>query len=251
MYIYIYDSFVNESKNHKIIASIETRLTDLGLNGKIYRLGVIKSITSLLDEEIKKGAKTIIGVGNDFLFSQIINSVIKISEDSSIVPIIGFIPIGKNNDIANYFGINLSNAHAVISARRVKSFPLGKVNNNYFLSNVKISTKKTIIDINDRYQISLNEKNEAFVINLPISPKMENIGLDYEKLKLFIKNNSSGYFSNKSQTDSLISFQTIKVFDSNNTALIDNNYYLKSPFEISQSSKKINIIIAKDKKIIE
>ena len=38
MHVYIYDSFLNHKKFEKIIARIETRVTDLGLNGKINRL---------------------------------------------------------------------------------------------------------------------------------------------------------------------------------------------------------------------
>ena len=38
---------------------MEIRLTDLGLNGKIIRLGGIKNIKGTIQNEIKLGAKTI------------------------------------------------------------------------------------------------------------------------------------------------------------------------------------------------
>ncbi|MCK4553680.1 hypothetical protein KAU19_01815, partial [Candidatus Parcubacteria bacterium] len=64
MHIYIYDSYVNQKKYDKVLARIETRITDLGLNGKISRLGLMKNIPDLVYNELKRGVKTIIAVGN-------------------------------------------------------------------------------------------------------------------------------------------------------------------------------------------
>ncbi len=34
MHVYVYDSFLNQKKYDRILARLETRITDLGLNGK-------------------------------------------------------------------------------------------------------------------------------------------------------------------------------------------------------------------------
>ena len=100
MHIYIYDSFVNQKKYDKILARIETRITDLELNGKISRLGVMKNIPDIVSNELKRGAKTIIAVGNDKTINQVINSLA-----GSQVPL-GIIPIGReNNQISFALGI--------------------------------------------------------------------------------------------------------------------------------------------------
>ena len=44
MYYYLYDSRLNDKKYNNVIAKIETRLTDLGINGKINRLSFLKNI---------------------------------------------------------------------------------------------------------------------------------------------------------------------------------------------------------------
>jgi hypothetical protein len=49
MHIYIYDSFVNQKKYDSTTAKIETRITDLGLNGKIVRLGIIISVEEVIN----------------------------------------------------------------------------------------------------------------------------------------------------------------------------------------------------------
>jgi len=37
----------------------------LGLNGKIIRLGLLENINEAVENEIKRGAKTIVAVGSD------------------------------------------------------------------------------------------------------------------------------------------------------------------------------------------
>ena len=58
MHVYIYDSFLGHKKFDNTLARIETRLTDLGLNGKISRMGAMKNIQSTVSNELKRGAKT-------------------------------------------------------------------------------------------------------------------------------------------------------------------------------------------------
>lgn len=79
MYIYIYDSFVNHKKYEKVLARIETRITDLGLNGKIVRIGIMTSVHDVVENELRKGANTIIAVGNNGIFSQALNSIAKLT----------------------------------------------------------------------------------------------------------------------------------------------------------------------------
>jgi hypothetical protein len=53
MNIYIYDDYLNKSKYNRVLNRVEIRLTDLGLNGKIIRLGSIKNIRDVIQNEIK------------------------------------------------------------------------------------------------------------------------------------------------------------------------------------------------------
>jgi hypothetical protein len=76
MHVYIYDDYLNKGKYHKVINRIEIRLTDLGLNGKIIRLGDIKNIKGTIQNEIKLGAKTIIAVGNNQTVNKIIGALV-------------------------------------------------------------------------------------------------------------------------------------------------------------------------------
>jgi len=53
MHVYVYDSFLNQKKYDRILARLETRITDLGLNGKIsilliMKLNMAQKLSSLL-----------------------------------------------------------------------------------------------------------------------------------------------------------------------------------------------------------
>ena len=100
MNIFIYDSFLNQKKYNSLLARLETRITDLELNGKIFRLSPTINVQEIINNELKRGAKTIIAVGNNKLVNQVINSLA-----GSDIPL-GIIPIGEdNNDIAKSLGI--------------------------------------------------------------------------------------------------------------------------------------------------
>ena len=107
MNIYIYDDYLNKSKYSRILNRVEIRLTDLGLNGKIIRLGAIKNIRDVIQNEIKNGAKTIVAVGNNQTVNKIIGSVI----DNELYGffqkniLFSIILIGEDNSIANSLGI--------------------------------------------------------------------------------------------------------------------------------------------------
>jgi len=57
MYIYLYDNFLRNKKYESIIKTIEIRLTDYGIAGKILRLNNFIDVKQIVDDEIARGAK--------------------------------------------------------------------------------------------------------------------------------------------------------------------------------------------------
>ena len=168
MNIFIYDSFLNQKKYDRLLAKIETRITDLGLNGKISRLSLMRNIGDTVENELKRGAKTIIAVGNNETVNQIINSLA-----GSAVPL-GIIPIGEeNNDIARGLGIeSVDQACAVLSARLLARLDLGLANQTYFLSSAAIENRGTIVDMSDDYTVETTKTGLIHVLNLA-NPKIK------------------------------------------------------------------------------
>jgi len=248
MHVYIYDYYVTQKKYARTMADVETRLTDLGLNGKIIRIGVNQNIFSLVESELNRGIKTIIAVGNDFTIHKIINIMA-----GSKVPL-GIIPIGKdNNKIAQSLGIEMNVlACNTISSRRIEILNLGQVNKNYFLTKSSIDSSGSTIEIDKDYSIEIKDRGEIEIINLAFKddkiPENINVSPCDEKLELVIKTiGGKKFLSSKEYNHSIMPFKKLIIYNDNLKVLADNAGEIECPAEITISKKKINIIVGKDR----
>lgn len=253
MHIYLYDSYVNQKKFHKIISKIETRITDLGLNGKIIRLNTLNNISDTVLNEIKNNAKTIICVGNDQTFHKTINAIAKInSVDNNLNLPIGFIPINKeDNIIGNHLGIDPGEkACDLISARRTLTMDLGLINNKiYFLTEVVIPAKHTSIEINESYSLETINEGVIHIINLPTTSGLNNstILANDNKLELFIKTKQKNIFFGNNENKSIFNFKQLRILNKKYPAKIDNCLDISCPIDIKLAKEKIKIIIGKNR----
>lgn len=159
MYFYLVDNFINDKKYEKIFTKIENRIIDLGINGRIAKLSLLKSAAELVKEEVKRGAKTVIAIGNDKIVSQVINVIAE--QDLTF----GIIPVGENNQIAELLGIPYNEAACdILSARRIERLDLGKVNQNYFLFKAHIKSPEVVLNSENQYNINLLSKNNQITI---------------------------------------------------------------------------------------
>src|SRR3989344_7026326 len=143
MYLYLYDSFLNNKKFSNTLARIETRLTDLGIGGKICRISPLRNIKELILDEIRNGVKTVVVVGDDKTLNQIVNGVAKYDIT------VGLIPIGPDNRIAQTLGIpEGQKACDVLAARIIEKIDLGKINETYFLSGSEEHTSELQSHVN-------------------------------------------------------------------------------------------------------
>jgi diacylglycerol kinase family enzyme len=149
MYYYIYDGFLADNKYDRVLAAIETRLTDLGISGKIGRLSPFTNARGLIRDETRRGVKTIVAVGNDETVAKVIEGI----GDAKII--LGLIPIGPSNLIAQSLGIpEGAEACDVLSKRLTQKIDLGMVNGRFFLSSVRIPRAKLTIEGDGNYRIS-------------------------------------------------------------------------------------------------
>lgn len=246
MHIYIYDSFVNQKKYEKTLAAIETRITDLGLNGKIIRLGMMKNIYDLVKTELKRGAKTVVAVGNDSTVNQVINSLAE-----SDVPL-GIIPIDGNNKIAAALGIEPDVlACDNLSARRIIRLDLGKANNNFFICSAKIANEGTAIDINNNYSIEAMGDGEVSVVNLAADSEdvLPDIKFNPQDgmLELYIKTKESKNFFKKINSQSIFSLRNLSI-NSKHPLILDNSVKINTPAHISIAPQALSVIVGKERK---
>lgn len=245
MNIYIYDDYLNKSKYSRALNRIEIRLTDLGLNGKIIRLGAIKNIRDVIQNEIKNGAKTIIAVGNNQTVNKIIGSII----DNELYGffqkniLFSIIPVGDDNSIADSLGIKREEeACNILLARRVKKIDIGFVNNYYFLNKATIESQGSLIDISGDYIIEPQEKGVISIFNLKSSANDDkNIKVNPIDGKLDI------YIKDRSKNLSFLSVDKIKISNPDHPLILDDIIEIKTPAEISVISGKLNVVVGKDR----
>ena len=165
MYFYIYDSFLAEKKYERVIASVETRLTDLGISGKIGRLTPFTNARGLIRDEVRRGVQTIVVVGNDETVAKVIGGI----DDAKIT--LGFIPVGNGTMIARSLGVpEREEACEVLSRRVTQKIDLGSVNGHLFLSQVRMPGGKVTIESEGKYRItSLEDDCEIIVSNMRLS----------------------------------------------------------------------------------
>ena len=248
MYYYIYDNFVSERKYSKTIAQIEARLTDLGINGKITKMSILKNLKKTINEEISHGVKTLVIVGNDKTLSQTLNLL----DDLDIT--IGFIPIGPNNNLAKLLGIKEGEtACDILSSRIITKLNLGLINDLvYFITYLELPGDDIYINCNDDFYINTEGKNNIIIIS--------NIyfGEDEEKLKiknndnffnLVIKNQEKSLFKAKKVTYSYFKAEKININSEKSVPIlmIDEKRILKTPINLKLLKNKLNIIVGKNR----
>lgn len=244
MHVYIYDYFVTQAKYSRLTAKLETRITDLGLNGKICRVGLMQSIGSVIENEIDRGVKTIIIVGNDSSIHKALNYV----ADKKIP--LGIIPVGDNNYLANALGIkNTDSACDILASRRIESIDLGLANNNHFLNKASINTSGTTIENEAGYSIEIGGQGSINIVNLPISSddisKINSFPND-DKLELVINIKEKGIFS-KNNEQTILPFNRINLLNKQSPVTLDSCATINCPVQILLSNKKINVIVGKER----
>jgi len=251
MHVYIYDEYINSRKYDNVIAHIETRITDLGLNGKIIRLGVMKNVFDLVENEIKRGAKTIVAVGNNNTLNKIANAIIKTEiKNQMLVDIpLGMIPIGeKENDISEALGLEKGIATCdTLSSRRIEKLDIGKANNNFFLSHAKVNGQGTTIDMEKDFSIEIIDPGEINIMNLPGNNPDQNIKSDPRdgKLELIINTKKKEKFLKSQASQSMFSIKKVHILNTKNKIILDNSIELQAPVEITVLKQKINLILGK------
>jgi len=244
MNVYIYDDFLNKSRYRRALAKVEIRLTDLGLNGKIIRLGAIKNVREVIQSEIKNGAKNIIAVGNNETVNKVVSAIMS-SKSYDLFKkelLFSIIPIGDNNSIAESLGIKKSeDACNIILARRVENINIAWAGKNIFINKLELVNNGLKIEIDNKYEIELiNKKNSAQIINIA----------DKKSLNFFEKINPQDNLLNimidKGKDETFIASKNIKI-KGLGEVILDSCLLEKTPIDIGLLQENLNIIVGKER----
>ena len=149
MYVYLYDNFLRQKKFDAEIRNVEVRLTDYGIAGKILRLTNYTDAKQIIDDEIKRGAKTVVIVGNDHTFGHVL------SRAATCECVFGFLPIGPENTIAEVLGVPVGvSACDVLARRRREKLDIGWMNNRYFVSRLQVKAAAVRVIYDSKFSVA-------------------------------------------------------------------------------------------------
>lgn len=260
MYYYLYDTFLSDKKYDKVLDQIKTKLLDLDIKGKHEKLSLLKDSDTMIADEIKRGAKSVVVVGNDKTFLKAVDVVARYGAT------LGIIPIGPNNKIASIFGINgEEQACEILAARKVAQFDLGQVNNVYFFSNLTVQKDISRISVSHQgYKVIPRSNCSSIAIynflleDLGPNKLASKINPQDQLLDLVLmmekkQNGFSKYLKNKnngSYIDSVIQGINFEVKSFEYLPLMVDDYrVIKTPAAVKLADKKLKVIIGKTKKL--
>lgn len=257
MYYYIYDASLNDKKYSSSIHRIENRLMQLGISGRIEKLSLLKSFKETVEDAVKKGAATVVAVGNDSTVSKIISVL------PSLNITFGIIPVGPNNQIARILGIpEGEQACDVLSARITEKIDLGKANQSYFIGSLAIpQSKDIIVDCGD-YNISASSNHSSLnIYNINTTEKSE-----YGENQRYGSNPKDGllevvfespkqshglrnFFKKEYSTKSIFPLKKLKIKCSANSlpVIVDGQVTFKTPVTVEVAPKKLKVIVGKNR----
>ena len=246
-YFYLYDSYLQDRNYATTLIKFETTLTDLGIQGKVGRLTLLKSVKDLVESAIRDGADTIVAVGNDITLSQVAQTVIKHPKVT-----FGFIPLGSQHQIiSSILGIPLGIlACHVLSSRIIEELSVGKVNNQYFLQSIILKGTPTL-ECERSFEVTLEYPHVVRICNLDRSDNLTDAVLPRrgELIALLTPSPARGFrlFKHLPTKASALPIHELRV-DSSTEELplvVDNYRTLKTPVTITTASQRLRMIVGK------
>lgn len=151
MYLYLYDGLLKARPYERVLSTLETQLTDLGIAGKIVRLSTLLSPKQIITDEMRrsKELRTVVVVGDDTSFTKIV-------QQTADIPVtFGWVPIGPQTDLAERIGLPYGAACApVLSRRRVIALDVGQFNQYFFIDSCHVPMSHVTMSLNGAISIS-------------------------------------------------------------------------------------------------
>ncbi len=251
-YFYLYDTYLGDRSYASLLIKLETTLTDLGLQGKIGRLTLLKSVRDLVTAAIRDGADTVVAVGNDTTLSRVAEVVAKHPKVS-----VGLIPLGaESQTCAELLGIpvGLLSCH-VLSSRLVETVTLGQVNNQYFLQAVGCSGQPVLgCEYGGRvYRVTLATPHQIKVCNLDRVPEHHGPGstgqLEHALATVLVPASKKNWFgfsaANSAATVIPTEVVTISSPDDELALTVDGYRTIKTPATVRVAKERLKLIVGK------
>ncbi len=248
MYYYLFDSAISEKKYHSVINRIEFRIIELGINGRMDRLSILKNKRELIETAIKRGAETVVIVGDDAAVARAVSIV------APYKVTLGIIPVGEQLTIAKALGIPPGEAACdMLSRRIIRTVDLGKVNDQYFLFSLDIPAQEVTVECDGHYRISLLGGPRPFSIcNFTPDDGGVSCAPDDGVLEAIIQEQPQGWalfrkFSQHGESVFPIRKAKITCRGESIPLTLDKQIVVKTPATVEVAPHKLRVIVGKDR----
>lgn len=243
--IYIYEHTLGTKRYQKTLEKLETRLTDLGISGKIYRLAPMTRVEEIVRDELKKSPKTIVVVGSDTLFTKVAGLLL-----GKTIPL-AMIPLGEDSLCATALGITSENACRTLAARRLVTLDVGTTNTGvFFLSQLVVTTSHPVIKIDTELTARADGLTNIQITNvLPDDYGYQGVKASPEdgQLNMYILKTESGFLK-KDVSQSSIACRKVEFISGPYTAVIDGGVRVEGITEVSIMPKALTVIVSKERR---
>lgn len=243
--VYIYDHTLAAKRYQKTLERLETRLTDLGISGKIYRLAPMTRVQEIVRDELKKASKTIVVVGGDRLISQVASYM-----NEGHIPL-GIVPIGEGSVCANALGIDSENACRILAARRIVRIDLGRVNTgDTFLSQLTVTANNPVLVIDGDITARTEGQTNIQIANvLPddYGYRGPRVSPEDGRLNAYILKIQSGLFK-KDVSQSSITCKQIELQSGPYSVMLDGGVEVSGVTTVSIYPQALSVIVGKERK---
>jgi len=247
VYYYVYDEFVQGQKFERELALVETRLTDLGISGKIARLALFRDPGEFIRDAVAQGAKTVIAVGDDRTLRKVIDAV----GDEDVV--LGIIPMTKdNNAIADILGMPQGvTACDILSGRIVESLDIGVVSGHRFLHTAIIQTSPEMtVECEGQFKIYPPKKSTVEVRNMTFADALARAANPIDgKIEIVVRDGGHSVFRKKTPA-TLVPVTHAKIMTGGPTVdlSVDGELFEGEEFHVSVLPGRIKMITGKERK---
>jgi len=244
VYSYFYDAFLQDRKYERDIALLETRLTDLGIMGKITRLALFRDSLEVIRDEIQDGAQTLVAVGDDSTFRKAIEAV------GDTRTVLGYLPLSNKSVFADLLGIPTGVAACdILSARLVQDIDVGEVNGRRFLHALECEASDAVISCEDSFTLTIPGKSAISIRNLAFPDDTGVTDPTDGLLSLIIRQSRFSLFGRKSEL-SKVPFKGIHMFTDRhiNLALDGGEKLQAKEFDIRAIPGRLRLVTGKDRK---
>ncbi len=134
MYYYIVNPAAGGAKIDKIQDKLKGRLRELGIMGDFVKTTGPEDVAKLTRMGVEKGYKTIVAVGGDGTINEVMNQLI-----GNERVVLGIIPTGTTNDLADALGIGgWYSAAGILASRKIENIDLGLIGDRFFVTSVAL-----------------------------------------------------------------------------------------------------------------